>query len=459
MHRIALTSLALLATALIAVPASAEGETCDGRAATIVVTIDADQPYRTRPVTGTPGDDVIVGTDLADTIDGAGGNDVICGLRSQDDLTGGEGDDRLFGGLDGSGVLTPSAPWSDMLKPGPGDDFVDLGLDPNAQPVMYDKVAIAIPTDRISYEDSASGVDVDLTPVDGLGRAIGEGTDTIVVAGRMSVVGSAQDDRITGSPYDDSIWSGRGSDVVSGADGDDELFPDAGIFDHVLADSEDRDHVSPDMVEGGAGHDTIWSPSGQIVIDAGEGDDDVDVDRWQVHGAADGSRISGGAGDDSIVAQLVRGLQVRGGSGDDQITHSVFDQPGAVTTLGGAGDDHLTLVTWDAGIAADDRVTVDRQRSRLRINSTVGRMSGYERYWLRGPGNHWLYRGTDGRDRVTARGAKSLTAHTFAGRDRVEGTDGRDHLDLGRGRDRAGGRVGRDTCLNAERATGCEVRR
>ncbi|HXH80877.1 hypothetical protein [Nocardioides sp.] len=53
MHRIALVSLALLAPLLATLPAAAAGETCDGRAATIVVPREGKYPYFTDRVTGT----------------------------------------------------------------------------------------------------------------------------------------------------------------------------------------------------------------------------------------------------------------------------------------------------------------------------------------------------------------------------------------------------------------------
>ncbi|HXH80878.1 hypothetical protein [Nocardioides sp.] len=408
---------------------------------------------------------MIVGTDLPDTIDGAGGNDVICGLEGEDNLAGGEGDDRLFGGLDRTGQWIVEY-WADEIKPGPGDDFVDLGLDPNAgSPVVVDKEGnLYHPTDVLSFGDSATGVDVDLTGVDGLGRAVGEGTDTIVVAGVMSVLGSAHDDRITGSPYGDTIWSGRGNDVLSGGDGDDKLNPDMGAskYDdyHGLVDErEDREHVSPDTVHGGAGDDTIWSWWGPVTLVAGDGNDSVVViDELDGHGTADGSQISGGNGDDSITALSVRGLQVRGGDGDDQITHDVFALGEPTITDGGRGDDLLTLGSGTK-LGVSDRITVDRRRSHIQIERTIASMSGYEHHTLSGPRLNWVYLGTGAKDDVTLRASRSLRAQTFGGRDRVVGTNGRDVLDLGPGVDTVAGRGGPDICLDAERAKSCEVRR
>ena len=461
MHRIALTSLALLAPVLVALPASAAGETCDGRAATIVVPLEMAYPtstHHTKPVTGTPGDDVIVGTALADTIDGAGGDDVICGLESEDTLTGGDGDDRLFGGLDGrerDADPTSNSSLGDLLVPGPGDDFVDLGLDPAADAFTYRP-------DQVRYDESATAVDVDLTPVDGVGRAVGQGTDTIVVVGPMTVVGSPYDDHIVGSPYGDVIMSDRGSDVISGEGGDDRIFPDIAGFDVMeTVDPEDADHISPDTVDGGPGDDFIASSWGPSDVVGGDGDDYVAVSTgevWDSYGSADGSHIDGGAGDDTIFAELVRALRVSGGGGDDEITHDVFPRGSRTITDGGRGDDVLALGSGTT-LAPRASITVDRRRARIRVERTVASMRGYEHHRLSGPGLNWVYLGTNAEDDVSAPRNRSLRARTFAGRDRVEGTKGRDVLDLGRGVDRADGARGRDTCIDVERAKSCEVRR
>lgn len=453
MHRTALTSLALLASVLVPLPAFAADETCDGRAATIVVPLELAYPsssHHTKAVTGTSGDDVIVGTALADTIDGAGGNDVICGLESEDTLTGGEGDDRLFGGLDWSASL------GDLLIPGPGDDFVDLGLDPSVNTDVF-----RYRPDQVRYDESATAVDVDLTPINGLGRAVGQGTDAIVVVGPVGVVGSPHDDHIIGTPYSDVIMSDRGSDRVRGEGGDDWIFPDiAGTDVMETRDPEDANHISPDAVDGGGGDDFIVSEWGPTDVTAGAGDDYVAVstgEPWDSHHTADGSHIEGGGGDDTIFAELVRRLRVRGGGGDDEITHDVFSRGGPTVTDGGRGDDLLTV--GSAGkLPPGARITVDRRRSRIRIVRTVASMRGYEHHRLFGPGLNWAYLGTNAKDDVSAPRNRSLRAKTFAGRDRVEGTKGRDVLDLGRGVDRADGSQGRDTCIDAERAKSCEIR-
>ena len=49
-------------------------------------------------ITGTAGNDLILGSGGADTIDGGGGNDCILGGGGDDQLDGGEGTDVCLGG-------------------------------------------------------------------------------------------------------------------------------------------------------------------------------------------------------------------------------------------------------------------------------------------------------------------------------------------------------------------------
>jgi hypothetical protein len=68
---------------------SAPGTTCNG----FPITVRLGQHQQP-----TPGDDVIQGTSVANTISGGRGRDVICGGRGADTLNGGRGGDRLYGG-------------------------------------------------------------------------------------------------------------------------------------------------------------------------------------------------------------------------------------------------------------------------------------------------------------------------------------------------------------------------
>ena len=69
----------------------------------------------------------------------------------------------------------------------------------------------------------------------------------------------------------------------------------------------------------------------------------------------------------------------------------------------------------------------------------------------------WVYLGTEEADVVTGGYYWPFRAETFGGDDVVTGSGKRDRIDAGDGTDRVVGNEGRDTCLNAEDVTSCEV--
>lgn len=444
-----LASLALLAPLLTATPALAVGETCEGRPATHIGTTGNDV------LQGTNGDDVMVGLDGDDQLYGFQGNDVICGDGGSDDLHGDEGDDRLFGGLDGVEASDPTGPGSrpqgDLIVPGPGNDHVDAGADP---------VTMAAPSavvDTVSYLDlvlppMSVGVRVDLTPVAGLGVTYEPtGIDRIVVLERMAVAGSHANDVLIGSPYTDVLAGAGGTDVIQGGAGDDSVDADGTRAD--IEPSLD----GPDTVDGGAGSDWVYSGQSGGTARGGPGHDNVVV------GPATGSTTAfGDEGLDSIDATGVDHVAIDGGPGSDTITFSIFPA-GNVEVDGGGGSDGGTLKTDVDSFARGTTITLDQARGTIRTGTKtgtrIGAVSSLESITVKGGQLHWRYRGTNSRDRVFLQGGLSLDARTRGGSDTATGTHGGDLLDLGPGRDIAFGRRGRDTCIAAEHAVGCEVRR
>lgn len=203
-------------------------------------------------IVGTPGDDVLRGTDGTDVIVARGGDDIISGFNetdiicagrgddtvwggSYDDyIRGGRGNDRLYGQDDGFN--------GDQLNGGPGNDFLNGGKTRNANGSYFSAA------DTVDYSTSAHGVDVNLD----IGVARGEGRDTFTNIG--SVVGSPFNDRVyagTGAPavYVVATWEGddiltldRGASYLTGGNGDDTYnFLEGAYADEV------RDH---------SGHDT-----------------------------------------------------------------------------------------------------------------------------------------------------------------------------------------------------------
>ncbi|WP_191279744.1 calcium-binding protein [Nocardioides flavus (ex Wang et al. 2016)] len=435
----------LLAAALTppaAVAATDVAETCDGKVATIVVPPPAPGRFRTEPVTGTPGDDVIVGTAWPDTIDGAGGDDTICGLKGDDHLLGGSGRDRLFGGLDEQ--YEPDEGYEgDLIEPGPGNDYVDLGydmqsddLDPADGPWQR--------WDRVSYLNSVGAVTVDLEA----GTAKGEGTDTIAYG--AGIVGSAHDDVLLGSDKHDWIAAGGGDDLVDARGGNDAVKTDL--------DGTSGDVTAPgdDVVVGGPGGDEIVAGHGSDRVFAGLGRDQVSLDE------AAGSRVSGGAGVDFIRAGG-RAL-IEGGRGADKLSPRIGSRADRVRAAGGAGRDTLAIELSLEVAPHESHLVVGSPTGTVRVPGSpalvhfvsleefapAGIAVTLDITWYGTSGSDDLDLGwIEGRVRAFGRG----------GNDWLRGGSGSDHLDGGPGRDRLEGGSGDDVCLRGERLRSCELRR
>jgi Ca2+-binding RTX toxin-like protein len=475
----ALTASAIAATLTPAAttPAAVARETCDGKAATIVVQTPS-TGSATAAVTGTLGDDVIVGTEAPDVIDGAGGNDTICGLGSDDHLLGGAGDDRLFGGLnlDYGGDVQ----WGDTIEPGPGDDYVDLGHDPGVEEYWWGNHD-STHWDLVSFRHAKRPVTVDLMA----GTATGEGNDTIapiVYAG--GIEGSAYADHLLGTNLHDWIAAGAGDDTIQARGGNDLVTPDR--FSPWWGPGG---RPGDDVVEGGRGHDYVVVGNGADRISTGAGSDLAEV-------TAQGARVRTGRGSDTIMAW--ERVDVGGGAGSDTIyaadqVHArggpgsdviyAYDQAHAG---GGAGNDDFTTWIrvlaqrhrWDGGPGRDVQYLHLSRRvapagSRLVVGDPPGTVSvgsgrvvvrfasveGFYRTWFP-PGLDVIWHGTSDADLVDlGRHQGRVRAFGRGGNDQLHGGKSADLLDGGPGRDRLSGGAGRDRCLHGERLTWCEVRR
>jgi VCBS repeat-containing protein len=104
-----LPATALATTKALETAAQHSGQSCLGRAATLVSAPG-------KELVGGPQRDVIVGLAGANRIDGGGGDDLICAGPGADVVSGGGGADRIFGGADG-----------DLLRGRAGSDRIDGG--------------------------------------------------------------------------------------------------------------------------------------------------------------------------------------------------------------------------------------------------------------------------------------------------------------------------------------------
>ncbi|ESQ88930.1 hypothetical protein ABAC460_14205 [Asticcacaulis sp. AC460] len=286
------------------------------------------------------GNDTLVGTGGANSIDGGAGNDDIDANGGNDTVDGGAGDDYLhstgagaktYTGAGGNDTVGGNFSYNSAFDGGAGTDLLDMSFVPSTLlPVSFDMTTGAW--------------------VDGLGTFSAVNFENYIGVGvAESVTGTSGENWIDGGAGNDTIFSGGSIDTVNGGDGDDVI---EGGFGY-------------DSLDGGAGLDTIdysWlthSVSG-IVIDlaAGtwtEGSFVETIANFETVLGANGSesyigtgsanRIDGGDGNDTINAGGGQDT-VNGGNGDDYI-YAVLGFPESID--GGAGTDTLntTLYTFD----------------------------------------------------------------------------------------------------------------
>ena len=415
-------------------------------------------------VLGDDGNDALdggVGTDRLyggygdDTQHGGDGDDEVWGYDGTDQLFGDEGADRLWG--DGNGGPAPAA---DALDGGAGDDTMDGGPGTNT----YTGGA---GTDTVSYAGSSTPVNVSL---DGVANDGAPGQNENVDADR--VVGSSQADTLTGDSGPNTLDGNGGPDSISGAGGDDTL-------------------------NGGSGDDTFLAESGADSYEGGGYDVNGDTLSYAARTPSvtvrlDDTANDGAAGENDNVKAMTK---VIGGRGADVMqggaTNDTFDGgPGADTVKGGAGDDLLAggagadTIDGEAGIntvdysARTDAVTVDLAEPATDgapgegdvLSNFRGIRGGSGNDVLKlapppegssdvtanraiagGPGNDTLT-GTDAVDDLRG-GAGNDTINALDGGDRLVGGEGADTLNGGDGSDLMFGDVSEDPAFGESGAT------
>ncbi|MBJ7519337.1 MAG: hypothetical protein JHC84_06550 [Solirubrobacteraceae bacterium] len=366
---------------------------------------------------GTEGDDILVGSRLADQLEGLGGNDTLRGFRGNDRLFGGPGNDTLEGGANND--LADGGEGDDRISTQSGDDTLIGGL---GNDVLFGGTG----NDRLDggegndYLDGGDGDD----EIEG-----GEGDDRIVEAGL------GDDVLLSGGPGNDYIDGGRGGDRIEGGPGNDTLFGRTGAETILGQDGDDTIDGGPagDLIYGADGADSIRGDAGRDRIFGGSGDDTID-------GGTGEDTLSGGDGSDEIVAGPGRD-NVTGGRGNDIIRVADGDQD-----------------TVDCG-AGIDTVYVEStapSRDRLRSCETVIPIAPeastdappLTTTLLGGVGNDVIF-GTPGPDTIIGRDGND-ELYGNEGDDYVDGEYGNDTLRGGPGTDELHGRDGDDVVLGNE---------
>lgn len=292
---------------------------------------------------GEKGNDVLLGDEGNDTLSGGDDNDTLIGGAGDDDLLGDAGDDVLDGGTGDDKV--DGGDGNDTAIGGEGNDTATLGAG--------DDTAVATPDDgdddydggtgRDTYNTSGSSANIVTDLTQGTSTSSETGTDRVV--NFEDVVSGSGDDDITGTDGANTVTAGAGDDTANTGGGDDTI----------IATVDDGD----DTYDGGAGSDTYdtsaTSADADIDMSAGTansseiGDDTITSVENVVSGAGDdtitgsdaGNVVDSGAGDDTVSL----------GAGDDTVIASVGD--GDDCYDGGDGEDTYDISSTSADALID----------------------------------------------------------------------------------------------------------
>ena len=314
------------------------------------------------PVTGTQGDDILVGSVLADAIDGQDGDDNIVARSGDDLIEGGSGDDHILAGTGNDTVRGGAG--MDLIFGGAGNDFLSGGQG----------------NDRLFGED---GDDVLFGDEGDDTLSGGAGSDLLAGgAGDDSLAGDGGDDRLSGGDGADTLTGGAGNDILSGDAGADSLAGGAGTDvlsggagDDGLAGDDGDDRLSggdgADTLTGGDGADTLFGEDGEDILIAGAGADFLRGGAGNDHlsGNDGADRLEGDAGNDDLA----------GGAGDDVLE----DGAGEDTVWAGIGDDivvaHIDLSDDSyAGGEGHDQIDYSAAAEDLLIDMVSNIVSGLD---------------------------------------------------------------------------------
>jgi len=169
---------------------------------------------------------------------------------------------------------------------------------------------------------------------------------------------------VLGTPEDDVLSGGKGSDYISGDLGDDFIRGGAGA-DFLFGDEGN------DILDGGTGRDTLYGGQGNDTLRGGAGADVLD-------GGFGSDTLTGGSGADVFVLTLgTAGLDGAESYAHDVITDFNAAQGDAIRVVGFPngefvqnGDNVELYTSVDGGEAFDDLIAVVLHTTIEQVNST-----------------------------------------------------------------------------------------
>ena len=354
----ALNAAAMTGTVLLdlsALDGSAGPSSLGGRAVTLAGTTLTD-------AFGGAGDDILLGSAAANSLDGGWGRDVIRGGAGQDTLNGGDGDDVLDGGT-GADVMTGGMGDDVFLIDNPGDTAVELagqGTD----------------TAWVGANGWTAGANIEII------RLFGAGTQVTGSASSEQLVANAgAGSTVSGGAGDDTLWGGSGNNTLDGGAGDDVIRGQDGVATMIGGDGNDQfviGNLADVVIEAtGGGTDTAW-----VGVNGWTDGLNVEIVRLAAPGAV---LLYGSASDEQLVANQAAASTLYGRAGNDVLWGSAF----ADTLDGGAGDD---IIRGQGGIDVMTGGTGNDQFVVFDARSTITELpgEGYDIVYFAGSGTLYI---------------------------------------------------------------------
>ncbi|QND63166.1 hypothetical protein HB777_04005 [Mesorhizobium loti] len=318
------------------------------------------------PIVGGAGNDILNGTNFADTLTGGAGTDTLNGNDGNDTLNGGIANDMLNGGNGNDTYVFSSGDGTDTINENSGaGDTIQLGAGLTAANVTFNVsasgndllISDGVGGDllKLTYQYYSAGYQIETL-------IYGDGT-TISLTGGLPIAGGAGNDTLNGTGFGDTLSGGDGADTLNGYAGNDTLT--GGIGTDALNGGSGNDTY---VFNSGDGSDTIYDTSGTDTIQLGAGLTAANV-TFNVSASGNDLLISDGVGGDLIkltnqyysagyqieiliygdgtTISLTGGLPIVGGAGNDTLNGTGFGDTlsggdGADTLNGYAGNDTLT---------------------------------------------------------------------------------------------------------------------
>lgn len=417
-------------------------------------------------LTGSQGADSMAGLGGNDFLDGQGGDDYIEGGTGNDVLHGGNGADTLIGG-EGSDWIMGSR---QVYGPGRGssNEYEKIGDDEGFAAAGWNWYWYTRSIDSDGFASvwlyGTSGV---------LLREPDEGNVIDAGSGDDHVFAGFADDIVDGGDGRDQIFGMAGNDVLGGGAGNDLIFGDGisgdetmpgNIEDYLLSFLKPEDHGN-DVINAGDGNDIAYGQGGDDEVNGGAGDDTLYGDDRRLeytpvsrHG---NDHLDGGDGNDVIFGGGLSDV-ILGGEGNDSMwgDSGAYDA-GSPEYLdpalhgddfidGQGGDDYLQGEGGDDtlfGGSGADTLFGDDAESRLPVGGDDYLDGGEGDDQISGGGGSDVLFGGDGNDLLYADGSPGEVAAPAHGDDALYGGSGNDTLLGGGGADTLEGGDGADELI------------